>query len=219
MGNRAAVRPTKKPGRAMGGNDPSDAELVKTLLAFANGERFRLIVHSPIDKTDPSALPLEAKVYSSDDGLTRTNTKTMAMYISADGVTRTDYRDKLDAFVTNRSAFIDRVFMESLVGLMDVLRVMPVFTYGIDGVRLQYQRYFPSFKTAIDFSVMLLLDDSLGFGPALCKCQYSQCRKFYLAKRNPKGGPANRNYCCPDHRDLSHDAKENRGAKSARKPK
>ena len=65
---------------------------------------------------------------------------------------------------------------------------------------------------ALALGTLLLIDQGRPYQKALCRCKLPRCERFYLARRNPKGGPANRTYCTSDHRDEHHDSAERRAA-------
>lgn len=91
---------------------------------------------------------------------------------------------------------------------------------AMDGARLRlgYYREFRDLHAALTNGVLLLIDPDKRYGRTLSKCNH--CQRFYLARRNPKGGPANRLYCSPACRTKAHDAtREVRRARAARKHK
>ena len=94
--------------------------------------------------------------------------------------------------------------------LIETMKVKPVLKMAARGLSIRYERTFPSIDTALQFAFMLLLDAEGPYLNALSRCGLSTCNRYYLARRNPKGGPANRFYCDPAHRELAHDRKENR---------
>src|SRR6267378_3763220 len=61
-----------------------------------------------------------------------------------------------------------------------------------------YVRDFRDIHAVLSQGVLLLLDERKPYSKDLCRCIY--CGRFYLARRNPKGGPANRSYCSEKHR-------------------
>lgn len=82
--------------------------------------------------------------------------------------------------------------------------------------RPQYIRNFRDIHAVLSQGVLLLLDPQRSYGKALCRCGLPSCQKFYLARRNPKGGPANRTYCSPKHRDEHHNSGERKTAAARR---
>ena len=99
--------------------------------------------------------------------------------------------------------------------LRDVKPQLHLDFLGPRGLLLRQANYYPDLSSALNYAVLLLLDLGRSYGSALSRCQWRECRKFYFAQKNPKGGPMNRTYCCPSHRDEAHDSKQNR----TRKPK
>lgn len=61
-----------------------------------------------------------------------------------------------------------------------------------------YRDFDNNFHALLSQGVLLLLDEGGRYRDDLCRCV--QCGRFYLARRNPKGGPANRSYCSEQHR-------------------
>jgi hypothetical protein len=80
-----------------------------------------------------------------------------------------------------------------------------------------YVRHFRDIHAVLSEGLLLLMDEQKTFGRTLCRCRLPSCRKFYLARRNPKGGPANRTYCSPTHRDDYHDSADRKAADAAMK--
>ena len=115
-----------------------------------------------------------------------------------------------------KSAARGQAFREILgvsLRLLGRLDVRPVYEVGASGVLLDYFRDFLTVDAALSYAVLLLLDRRKPFGPALCRCRLISCERFYLAARSPKGGPANRTYCTPEHRAESHDSAQSRTAR------
>jgi hypothetical protein len=99
--------------------------------------------------------------------------------------------------------------------LRDVEPQLHLDLLGPRGVLVRQANYYPDLSSALNYAVLLLLDLGRSYGSALSRCQWQECRKFYFAQKNSSGGPANRRYCCPTHRDAAHNSKQNR----TRKPK
>lgn len=83
--------------------------------------------------------------------------------------------------------------------------------------RAVYAWHYRDTHAELSHGVLNLLDDQLSYGDALCRCKLPNCRRFYLARRNPNGGPANRTYCSPGHRDEHHNSAHRKAA--AKKPR
>jgi hypothetical protein len=69
-------------------------------------------------------------------------------------------------------------------------------------------RSFQHVSTAIAFAMLLVMDQTKPYVKALSRCKWSECQRFYLAHKNPKGGPPNRTYCNDKHRDAHHNSAE-----------
>jgi hypothetical protein len=94
-----------------------------------------------------------------------------------------------------------------------VMRIDPK-TFSVE---IRYHRDFEDERAAMLFAVALLFDKSKPFSAAISRCHYEDCgNKFYLARRNPKGGPANRIYCSEEHRELGHEAGRAKRARELR---
>jgi len=74
------------------------------------------------------------------------------------------------------------------------------------GYSLAYFRQFHTARAALAEAAMLIVDPYRPYGRALCRCQYPACQKFYFARKNPRGGPPNRTYCTPKHRELHNNS-------------
>lgn len=82
------------------------------------------------------------------------------------------------------------------------------------GYALAHYRQFKRAASALAEAALLFLDADRPYGRALCRCKDPACGHFYLAKKNPRGGPANRTYCDPEHR-LRHNNSSQRKRKAA----
>jgi transcriptional regulator with XRE-family HTH domain len=111
-------------------------------------------------------------------------------------------------------------FMEFANNLLARTPVKEVLVFDSHGFSFQYFRDFEDFEAMLTHAVVLLLDERKTYGAALCRCKLPTCDRFYLACKNPKGGPANRNYCSPGHRAVAHDSRKHRAEmKAARRHK
>lgn len=81
---------------------------------------------------------------------------------------------------------------------------------------LVYARVYTDIHVKLSHGLLLLLDEQKPYGAALCRCKLPSCGRYYLARKKPRGGPANRTYCTPEHREVYRDSAER---KAARKPK
>jgi len=73
-----------------------------------------------------------------------------------------------------------------------------------------YYRRFRYVSSALALAMLLVMDQAKSYRQTLSRCK--QCQRFYLARRNPKGGPANRTYCSPRCRDDHHNSYERKSA-------
>src|SRR5258707_12617384 len=74
------------------------------------------------------------------------------------------------------------------------------------GYSLAYFRQFRTVGAALAEAAMLVLDPYRPYGHTLSRCQYPACQKFYFARKNHRGGPANSTYCTPAHRKLHNNS-------------
>jgi hypothetical protein len=126
---------------------------------------------------------------------------------------RQEFADLLrEAAGSDQSMLYAREFEQRAIELVGGgVNVEPVSAMDGPRLRLAYDRTFRDLHAALSNGVLLLLDPQRGFGKALCVCGH--CSKFYLAHRNPKGGPANRQYCSANCRSRAHDSTESRAAR------
>jgi hypothetical protein len=74
------------------------------------------------------------------------------------------------------------------------------------GYSLADYRRFDNVASALAYALRVLLDQGNAYCRALCRCKLPSCQRFYLARKSPKGGPPNRTYCKPEHRDEHHNS-------------
>jgi hypothetical protein len=74
------------------------------------------------------------------------------------------------------------------------------------GYSLAYYRQFNTVGAALAEAAMLIADPYKPYRASLRRCQYPACQKFYFARKNPRGGPANDTYCVPEHRRLHNNS-------------
>jgi hypothetical protein len=111
-------------------------------------------------------------------------------------------------------------FLGYASNLLTLVTVKPVLAIGSHGYSIQHFHDFPDLEALLTYAVVLLLDGTKPYGKALCRCKLSTCDRFYLARKNPKGGPENRNYCSIKHRQVAHDSRKHRAEmKAARRHK
>jgi hypothetical protein len=162
------------------GGAASDDTLVEALLAFANGAE--VVLRTGLGGEDWISPPVPE-----------------------------EWRERFCSFlrvVAGRDlSRIDREF-DFIFHVLQRLRPVPIYKSVAAGIRLGYFHDFPDPETALSFASLLLLDVEKPYGKALSQCKLPTCNQFYLAKKNPEGGPPNFNYCKPEHRDEAHNSRE-----------
>jgi hypothetical protein len=114
----------------------------------------------------------------------------------------------------------DQHFFPWLAHMGASMQHQPVLVAHRDGYSFTEFRSFQNVGAALAVGILLVMDPARPFAKALCRCKLPSCGRFYLASKNPKGGPANRTYCKPEHRDEHHNSAERKAAeKAARKHK
>lgn len=93
-----------------------------------------------------------------------------------------------------------------------IVREPIVAISAAEGYALRECRRFLTVSAALTCGLFALMDETGPFHAALARCKLPRCGRFYLASRKPAGGPANRTYCCPAHRDEHHNSAERRRA-------
>jgi hypothetical protein len=93
----------------------------------------------------------------------------------------------------------------------------PVVTVRADSYSIIEYRRFVTVSAALTCGLFALLDENGPFRATLCRCKLPRCGSFYLARKNPRGGPPNRTYCDDTHREEHHNSAARK--KQARKPK
>ena len=94
-----------------------------------------------------------------------------------------------------------------LAGLLHIY-VEPVLVAGPKGYMRRYFRQFPSGATLLAEAAALFLD--LDRRESLSRCLL--CSDFYIARKNPRGGPANKTYCSPEHRRVHNNSSKRKKA-------
>ena len=106
-------------------------------------------------------------------------------------------------------------FAPYVADLRRTLRFMPLVRLrGGSYTFIQYA-VFATISAAMTVAALTVLDSSKPFRGALARCKLPTCGGFYLARKNPAGGPANRTYCSPAHRDEHHNSAARKGARKA----
>ena len=111
---------------------------------------------------------------------------------------------QLDRAIDGRNGIQDIV---PLVGVVTGVKLTYVATVGEGSVRLETYRHFRSVRAVLAMAVVLTMEKGHEVESKVCRCKWQQCEApFFIAQRNPRGGPANRTYCRPEHRKLHHDS-------------
>jgi hypothetical protein len=168
------------------GEQATDEQFVAALLAFANGGAIEIVETFP-----PVLIPLGGNL----DEL------------------RAEFRDLLNLAVDDPAALAGRFLSSVGIRLLSSMKVSRTIGIGIGGLSLGYRQSFGTVRSALHYAIALILDPKFPYRKAISRCRLQRCGVFYLAKKNPKGGPANRLYCRPAHRDEAHDSKQNRKPK------
>jgi hypothetical protein len=120
----------------------------------------------------------------------------------------------------DRGLLPDQDFNACLAHMNASMQRELVFVAHHHGYSLADFRAFPNVASALALAMALVMDQARPFAKAFCRCKLPDCQDFYLAQKNPKGGPPNRTYCKPEHRDQHHNSAERKSAgQSARKHK
>jgi hypothetical protein len=90
--------------------------------------------------------------------------------------------------------------------VLQALKLTPTVEWYARGVRLVVTKELVDETAVLNYATALLLDDTKPYGSALSRCKLESCGKFYLARKHPAGGPANRNYCSTKHRSQAHES-------------
>jgi hypothetical protein len=181
----------------------TDDALVDALLAFANGAEL-VIVGQDARFGEPRALDSDRAVYV--EALERAVERQegpIPMLRHPDGRPRPSFM----VMRLGRGSGT-RKLPRPLRGLPAVATERVIVPVGRRGYSLAWFRQFRTAASALAEALMLVLDPEKPYAKALCRCRYPECRKFYLARKNPKGGPANRTYCSKQHRIDHHDSPE-----------
>lgn len=98
------------------------------------------------------------------------------------------------------------------------IQIESVLAARQQGYSLIEFRAFQNIASALALALLIANDPARLFAKRVSRCKW--CHKFYLARKNPKGGPANRVYCTPDHREEHHNSSTRKATeKAARKHK
>lgn len=106
-------------------------------------------------------------------------------------------------------------FMPVAMSLAATLGSKVVVSFGPRGYAVGHVTLWSDLEGLLGYAMMLLLDAGKPYGAALSRCQC--CGRFYLARKNRRGGPANRIYCSPAHRLEHHNSAERKAATEKRR--
>jgi hypothetical protein len=95
-----------------------------------------------------------------------------------------------------------------------VIKLSSLMVQGSSKRGVTYRLEYRDRHALLSHALLLLLSEQMPYGKALCRCKLPSCGRFYLASKNPKGGPANRTYCSPAHRDEHHNSYERKTSAS-----
>jgi hypothetical protein len=168
----------------------SDDRLAMALLSLANGTIVRLV------RTDPQTIG-DRLGKAADVG---------APYAPL----AQEMAGTLADFISNPSKVVESFLMSDSIGVIHQCRTSLVIGLGAKGITRGIHVDFPTLQVAMYYALSVVLDTSLSYGRSLCRCRLKSCGKFYFAKKNPKGGGLNLQYCTPAHRQEANDAKSKR---------
>ena len=176
----------------------SDDELVEALVAYANGSEVLIAGQDSRfgePRSDAEQRPTFIEALESVAG-----GRPMLLTLRDEGTGRLRPAFAAIRFGRDASALPPE--------LRDIASVEPerVLIAHHRGYSLAYFRQFPSVTSALAEAAVLMQDPGRPYAKALCRCQYPACQKFYFARKNPRGGPANRTYCDPEHRRLHNNS-------------
>jgi hypothetical protein len=164
----------------------TDDQLVRALLGFANGRPMILLSQPLVGQALTNYIDRRLAEMSQD-------------------TLRADIQNRLQQIAKDRAGYAVN-FVEFGIRLLGGMKVQPLIGFSNRGFTVNYYHAFRDEQVALLYALVLMLDVTKPYGAALCRCQFEPCSRFYLARRNPAGGPANRIYCSPLHSKLAHDA-------------
>jgi hypothetical protein len=162
-----------------------DEVFVNALLAFLNGAEIALM-RSPLSSEDRRALKAER----------------LATPANADRARLT----RLIQALLDQSADAFYELLPLCAAALQALKLTPTVEWYARGVRLVVTKELVDETAVLNYATALLLDDTKPYGKALSRCKLASCGSFYLARKHPAGGPANRNYCSARHRSQAHES-------------
>jgi hypothetical protein len=163
----------------------TDGSLVRAVVAYANGAQVVLMQKS---NELPSLVEQRARIRA-----------------GVDDRQREQFRALLERVLHDPKENGAELFPKA-AQLLDGIKTKLTIHFGGRGFWITDTRSFADESRAMDFAVLLLLDRKKPYRKILARCHYGPCQIFYLAQKNPKGGPANRRYCSPEHRNESHNS-------------
>jgi hypothetical protein len=99
-------------------------------------------------------------------------------------------------------------FQTWLAHMTDSIEAELVLAAHPSGYSFADFRAFMNIASAMAFAMLIVMDQRRQYASQLSRCKLPSCRRFYLARKNPRGGPPNRIYCRPNHRDEHHNSAE-----------
>ena len=132
---------------------------------------------------------------------------------------RGEIRDQLDLAATKPKEFMLRygaINGQIITSVLSSAKPINVLEIRARGLKLIARQEFPDLKSAMNYGLLLLLDIFGPFANVLSRCKLPRCSCFYLARKHPKGGRANKTYCSVAHRNEAHDSKLNRTPRKAK---
>lgn len=97
-------------------------------------------------------------------------------------------------------------FEPFIAALRREARFEPLVIFRNDSYQLIHYTMYSTVRAAMTVAALMVLDSTQPFRAALSRCKLPTCGRFYLARKNPAGGPANRTYCSPAHRNEHHNS-------------
>lgn len=84
------------------------------------------------------------------------------------------------------------------------VKIQPASVITTGRSRVVFLLEYRDLHVLLSWGLLLLMDEYRPYGRNLSRCLH--CGRYYLARRHPKGGPANRSYCSKEHRARYHDS-------------
>jgi hypothetical protein len=187
-------------------------------------EIFARLLDGIINRTDrPEALVtwrnapfVDGRRYAVSSGLIRWEANRPRLDIMSPGTGRAVIEDFFDRQAVTPDSWLSG-FWPYLRELSGSIRRESFIIVKDDSYAFVEYRRFITVSAALTCGLFAVLDASGEFRAKLSRCKLPRCRKYYLASKSERGGPANRTYCDPKHRDEYRDSAERK--REARRPK